>query len=320
MKVICLMFMRTERYLLPLVLTLAGIVLTAVGLNYKSFRVLQGLSVKKNRYIKRSRQRILTRLILYITGIPILKVFRNTIAGVLAVNSQTTEEAEIKSSYLVLAYIGISAFNIVILKDIGSLWYTKVLTVFICMFLPYYIITLVLDLMNEKINKQVPGFIDEFRGAFLNEGRVKPALLESANITGGSLGNLVKRAVMSTDTSLSLAFLKKNINNIWFGVFIQLLINYKNNGGQLVDQLYRLNKTMVLYNNLEKKKSKRLIWYEIFAVTAAFISIPAIYWVNYKILGSEGFIASATQSNVIVSKVIGLSAFSLVVIRILRRL
>jgi len=254
------------------------------------------------------------------SGLPLIRIVRDKSKNAFLIGSFSKEVANCNAGVVSFIFLIMCLINIWTLRNVGDLWYTKVLVVIISIFLPYYMFTLILDLISDKINRQVPGLIDEFRGAFLKHERIKPALLECAKNTGGGLGNIVEKAVLSTDVIKSLQDLKANINNIWFGIFTQLLINYKANGGELVDQLYKLNKTMVLYNNLEKKKSKRLIWYEIFAVSVAFISIPVIFWFNTKILGSEGIMASDMEANLIVSRIIGLSIFSLVVIRVLRKL
>jgi hypothetical protein len=253
-------------------------------------------------------------------GLPLIRIVRDKAEGAFLINSFSKEAANCRAGIVSLVFLVLCIADILTLRNIGDIWYTRVLAILISIFLPYYLFTLILDLIRDKINRQVPGLIDEFRGAFLKHERIKPALLECSKHTGGSLGKVVERAVLSTDVIKSLQELKANINNVWFGIFTQLLINYKTNGGELVDQLYKLNKTMVLYNNLEKKKSKRLLWYEIFAISVAFISIPMIFWFNTKILGNEGFVTSDMKANLIVSRIIGLSIFSLIVIRVLRKL
>ena len=88
----------------------------------------------------------------------------------------------------------------------------------------------------------------------------------------------------------------------------------------MIDQLYKLNKTMTRYSNMEKKKNKRLIWYEMFAVASSVFSIPAIFWLNSMVLGSDSSMVIDAQSNIIISQIIGFSILSLVIIRILRKM
>lgn len=315
------MYMRTDLLLIIALTGVMGIVLILSGLFYKVYSGIAELLVAGS---KPSTGNILTNIIynaLYKTmGLPIIKNVRDKAEAAFFINSFIKDVAVKRAGIASFTFLVFCLFNILALKNVGDLWYTKVFIILISIFLPYYLFTLILDLMKDKVNRQVPALIDEFRGAFLKHERIKPALLESARHTGGRLGEIVERAVLSTDVIKSLQDLKSTLNNIWFGIFAQLLINFKANGGELLEQLYKLNKTMVLYNNLEKKKSKRLIWYEIFAISVAFVSIPIIFWFNTKLLGSEGFIASDTEANLIVSRIIGLSIFSLVVIRVLRKL
>jgi hypothetical protein len=97
-----------------------------------------------------------------------------------------------------------------------------------------------------------------------------------------------------------------------------LILNFKENGGELTDQLYRLNRTMTRYNSIERKKSRRLIWYEVFAVSAVFLSIPAIFWMNEIILGKGSIIVDA-RTNMMISQVMAFSTLSLVIVRVLRK-
>jgi len=315
------MFMKTNLQVLLAITSSVGVVLVISGVFYKTYSNIAGLMIAKASHKERLCFRGKAGKVMYtVTGIPLIKNLRDKVEEAIYANSETKEEAMYKAAGVSVLFIFLCVFNLWTLKDIGELWYTKILVIAISIFLPYYVLTLIIDLLKNRVNSQVPEIIDEFRGAFLKYGRIKPALLESAKHTGGRLGAIVERAVLSTDVTESLQGLKSNLNNVWFGIFVQLLINFKTNGGELIDQLYKLNKTMVLYNNLEKKKSKRLIWYEIFAITVAFVSIPVIYWFNFQILGSKSFVASDAQANLSVSRIIGLSIFSLIVIRILRKL
>lgn len=314
------MFMRTNLLILIYSIGVAGVILTFSGVLYRVYGGLSDILVTKPNSGTYLPVKKVCKVIYKAAGLPLISIVRNKAEKAFLLNSFSAEAANCWAGIVSLVFLLLCTADILILRNIGDIWYTRVLVLLISIFLPYYLFTLIIDLMRDRVNRQVPRLIDEFRGAFLKHERIKPALLECAKHTGGSLGKVVERAVLSTDVIKSLQELKANINNVWFGIFTQLLINYKTNGGELVDQLYRLNKTMVLYNNLEKKKSKRLLWYEIFAISVAFISIPMIFWFNTKILGSEGFVPSDMKANLIVSRIIGLSIFSLVVIRVLRKL
>jgi hypothetical protein len=134
------------------------------------------------------------------------------------------------------------------------------------------------------------------------------------------LGRIISRAADSTFIEKSLHTLKNKFNNVWFNIFVVLLLNFKENGGELIDQLYRLNRTMTHYNNVEKKKNRRLIWYEVFAICASVFSIPAVFLLNSLVLGSNQGMPVDAQTNIMVSQVIGFSLLSLVIIRVLRRM
>jgi hypothetical protein len=170
------------------------------------------------------------------------------------------------------------------------------------------------------IGKAIPKLIDEFRSSFIGHKKIRPALKECSLYIDKGLGGIVARAADSTFIEKSLDTMKQRLDNVWFNIFVILLLNFKENGGELIDQLYRLNRTMTRYNNVEKKKNKRLIWYEVFAVCASVFSIPAIFLVNSLILGSDQGTLIDAKTNIIISQVIGFSVLSLVIIRILRRM
>jgi hypothetical protein len=186
--------------------------------------------------------------------------------------------------------------------------------------LPYYLATLFLDIYRYHIGRCIPKLIDEFRSSFIRHNKISPALKECSLYIDKGLGGIIARAADSTFIEQSLDTLKQKFDNVWFNIFVVLLLNFKENGGELIDQLYRLNRTMTRYNNVEKKKNRRLIWYEVFAVCASVFSIPAIFLVNSLILGSDQGLLIDAKTNIIISQVIGFSVLSLVIIRILRRM
>lgn len=207
----------------------------------------------------------------------------------------------------------------VILFKAGQLWYSRILLTIMGFILPYYLTTLLLDLYKYRITRQIPRLVDEFRSAFIRHNKIRPALKECSQYIDRSLGRIISRAADSVFLDENLEALKLQFNDVWFNIFTILVINFKESGGELTDQLHKLNRTITRYNTIERKKHKRLIWYEVFAVCTAVFSIPAIFWMNNLILGESSMIVDA-QTNMMVSEVIAFSLLSLVIVRILRRL
>lgn len=224
------------------------------------------------------------------------------------------------SSVITLFISIVSVLLVFLLWGIGQLWYVKILLTGMSIILPYYVATLFLDMYRYHISRTVPKLIDEFRSSFIRHKKIRPALKECSHYIDKGLGGIIARAADSTFIEKSLETLKQRFDNVWFNIFVVLLLNFKESGGELIDQLYRLNRTMTRYNNVEKKKNSRLIWYEVFAVCASVFSIPAIFLVNSIILGSDQGILIDAKTNIIISQVIGFSVLSLVIIRILRRM
>lgn len=223
------------------------------------------------------------------------------------------------TSALSIVLVLVSLFLVLLMKDIGQLWYVRVLLTGMCIILPYYLLALGFELYRYRINRQIPRMIDEFRSAFVRYGKVRPALKESSLYIDRGLGRLLVKAADSPFIGEGLEMLRSRMNNIWLNMFVILLTNYKENGGELIDQLYRLNRTMTRYGCIEKKKNRRLIWYEAFAVSAAVLSIPSILWMNALLLGREATGLIDAQANMMIGRVIGFSLLSLLVIRILRK-
>lgn len=204
------------------------------------------------------------------------------------------------------------------LNTVLTLWYTKLVTFMLCMVVPYYILTLIIDYMKYKLRLKIPQLIDNFRSSFMTHYRIKPALSECSKSLDKSLGRIISRASDSSDINESLCRMRERINDTWFNIFILLLVNYRENGGELIAQLYKLNRTITRYNNLEKKKNKRLIWYEIFAVGVSIFSLPVIILINKMILGvSPGLYYNTTA---VFSKIVIYSLAALIIVRVLRRM
>lgn len=219
-------------------------------------------------------------------------------------------------STLLLPALGIvfyASLNIVL-----NFWYTKLITFALCMMVPYYIFTLAADYMKYNLKLKIPILIDSFRSSFISNNRIKPALQECSRNIDSRLGSIILRVSDSSDLNESLGKVRDRINDTWFNIFVALLINYRENGGELIKQLYKLNKTITRYNNIEKKKNKRLIWYEFFTLSASIFSLPVIVIVNKMILGADiGLNYDATAS---FGKIVIYSLSALLVVRVLRRL
>lgn len=199
-----------------------------------------------------------------------------------------------------------------------NLWYTKIITLFLCIMLPYYIFTLVVDYMKYRLRLKIPLLIDSFRGSFMMQYRIKPALQECGLKSDKSLGRIMRRVSDSSDLNESLYIIRDRVNDTWFNIFVLLILNYRENGGELIAQLYKLSRSITRYNNIEKKKNKRMIWYEVFAVLVSVFSLPAIILINKMILGIDsGAYYDATAA---FTKIVIFSITALIIIRVLRRM
>lgn len=217
---------------------------------------------------------------------------------------------------LILPIVGVLLYSA--LTIMLNIWYTRLITFVLCIMLPYYIFTLILDYMKYCLRLKIPLLIDSFRSSFMKHYRIKPALQECSINIDKELGRIMRRVSDSSDLNESLCIIRDRINDTWFNVFILLLVNYRENGGELIGQLYKLNISITRYNNIEKKKNKRLIWYEVFTVLASIFSLPIIILMNKMILGfSVGLYYDTTAA---FAKVVIYSLAALLVVRILRRM
>ncbi len=204
------------------------------------------------------------------------------------------------------------------IQAIMKLWYTKLAALALCFVVPYYTFTLVLDYLKYCIKQRIRSFIDSFRSSFVSHNRIKPALQECCSNCNKHLGRIMLRVSDSSDLNDSLGVVRDRINDTWFNIFVTLLINFRENGGELINQLYKLNKTITRYNNIEKKKNRRLIWYEFFALGASIFSLPVIMLINSMILGTnmKMYYSTAQASG----KIAIYSLSALIIVRVLRRL
>lgn len=152
----------------------------------------------------------------------------------------------------------------------------------------------------------------------MTQYRVKPALQECSKNIGRTLGRIMGRVSDSSDINRSLYTIRDRIDDTWFNIFVMLIVNYRENGGELIAQLYKLNRSITRYNNIEKKKNKRLIWYEVFTVATSIFSLPVIILINNLILGMDAGLYYDTTAAF--TKVILYSMFALAIVRLLRKM
>lgn len=228
----------------------------------------------------------------------------------------TVQRSVVAIFTILLPTVGILLYSA--LQIVLNLWYTRFITLVLCLMVPYYIFTLAVDYMKYSLRLKIPLLIDSFRSSFITHYRIKPALQECCKNTDKSLGRIMHRVSDSGDLNESLCAIRDRINDTWFNIFVLLLVNYRENGGELISQLYKLNRSITRYNNIEKKKNKRLIWYEIFTISASIFSLPVILLINKMVLGiNVGLYYDATAS---FAKIVVYSLLALLIVRVLRRM
>jgi len=300
---------------LYIVMFFIGTVITSYGLVLNIYKKYPGEKTLQLGYpILFHWVRWLDRL----TNILLLKYIKTMLRTAISFTLLEEDLLTLVVNVLLFILTGSGVFLFLLTQNIGQLWYVKVLTGLISFILPYYSAYLMLDIYKYRIDKQIPSFIDEFRAAFIKHRKVRPALKECSCHIDKSLSSVIYRIAETSDIDKSLVMLKQRFDNIWFNIWAVLLINFKENGGELVDQLYKLNRTMTRYLNIEKKKNRRLLWYEIFAVSAALISIPAVAWLNTAILGNSADMADP-GANIVICRIIIFSIIALMVIRLIRK-
>lgn len=294
--------------LLGLLLIFTGMYISvykkSVNINYKKLK-----SIKTGKYIK--------ILVTLIQKLP-LKILYSKLEK--SLSCFMLKETAQQKLVIILTFLlpGLGILMYIPLNSITNLWYTKASIFLLCLMVPYYIFTLAADYMKYSLRQKIPVLIDSFRSSFMLHNRIKPALLDCSKNLDRSMGRIISRASDCSDLNESLYRIRDRINDTWFNIFVLLLVNYRENGGELMAQLYKLNRTITRYNNIEKKKNKRLIWYEVFTVAASILSIPAVLIINKLILGvNAGVFHNATIS---LAKLAAFSLSALLVVRILRRL
>jgi hypothetical protein len=205
------------------------------------------------------------------------------------------------------------------LNNIAQLWYAKTVLVATGIILPFYFLTLIFDLLALRQNMRVPNIIDEFRGAFIKNGKIKQSLMEISGHFDEQIARLLADAAESGFVEDGLNRMKSKLDNAWFNIFVLMLMSFKENGGMLVEQLYRLNITMTRHNNIERKKNRRLIMYEFFGLFVLVLSVPIVFLLNGKLMVDGGPVNNV-ETNLIISRIVIYSSVSLITIRTIRRL
>jgi Flp pilus assembly protein TadB len=306
----------TEIYIIAILLLL-GLILAIAGFSISSYRSNVLYAQIKSRK-KISTEKVI-RVMEVITELPIIRSVKKRIKESLEINMLEEYQLNLRANIFSLAVILISAFTLTILWGVGQLWYVKILLLIMSGFFPFYILTLALDVIRNNIQKQIPNLIDEFTSSFVTKPRVRDALLATSERLDKRFGKIIKSIADSPYIEDGLEELRNRMNNTWLNIFVTLIKNHKTAGGDLIEQLYHLKATISRYNKIEKKKNKRLIGYEIFAVVAAVFSVPIVLWINTAILGSDITLID-TQANIIISRIILYSLVSLIVVRMVRRI
>ncbi|HEX2925920.1 MAG TPA: type II secretion system protein F [Ruminiclostridium sp.] len=302
-------------YQLYIIMVLAGLLLVLAGIGTS---VYAGL-LKENRVrLRKTKESRYLKYFEAVTGkfpFKYLSQRLNTSLGYLILDNITQRKIVTAFTFLI-PIIGLLLYCTVV--TLMKLWYTKLAALFLCIMVPYYTFTLVLDYLKYNIRQKIPVLIDRFRSSFVSHNRIKPALRDCGSGINKYLGKIMLRVSDSSDLNKSLCAVRDRINDTWFNIFVALLINFRENGGELINQLYKLNKTITRYNNIEKKKNRRLIWYEFFALSASIFSLPAIMLINRMILGTNMrlYYNTAEASG----KIAFYSLSALIIVRILRRL
>ncbi len=305
-----------EFYIIVL-LALFGIIGIVIGISISTFDVGR-INTQVKARIKSNTEKA-SKVLGIITNIPGIKQIKRSIKKALSFNILEDYQLTIRADILTLSLIALSAIALTLLWKVGQLWYVKLLIIAISLFFPYYILTLILDMMKNKIQKQIPGLIDEFSSAFVNKPRVKDALIDTSKKLDKQFGKIIENIADSPYIEDGLVALRDKLDNTWLNIFVTLIINHKTSGGNLVEQLYHLKTTVARYNKIEKKKNKRLIGYEMFAVLTAVFGVPTCFWVNRAMFGNDIILVDA-EANMIIARLIVLCILSLVVIRAVRRM
>ena len=306
------MFESIKEYTL-LVAVLIGAFLIIAGVSISKYKNNMVAGVKIDKSIHK-----LHKALTLVTSIPLLYQLRNILdkrIGGLFLNN-TVHTMIVSVATILLPITGLCGFYM--LCGILKLWYTCVIALLLCMIIPYYIFTLCIDYLKFSMNQKIPILIDQFRSSFVTHNRIKPALTECIAHCDSRLGRVALYISDCSDLNKGLISAKERLDNTWFGIFVVLLFNYRENGGKLISQLYKLSRSITRYNNIEKKKSRRLIWYEVFVLLVSLFSLPAVVYIN-KLILADNMVYSFDMMEAF-TRIAMYSLVSLLVVRVLRRL
>jgi hypothetical protein len=214
---------------------------------------------------------------------------------------------------LLVLYFFSSFFFLFFFSNFTEVWYSSVLFVFFSFFLPFFLISLFLDVNKVKFNKLIPECVDEFRSAFIQTNKISDSLFitsENIRIKNKKVANLFKQLAESQNLKDDLELLKKRYKNVWLNIFFNLILNYRNNGGDLVGQLHKLNVLIARNTLIVKRRNQKIIMFEIFIILILILGIPFIYYFNNSITQSfnsfSGFINDLNIVKMLISGVLGL--------------
>lgn len=298
-----------------IIIILSGLLLILTGIGVSAYKGV----LKESKYrIKRAKAGRFIECLEVITEIFPLKYVSKRLDKALGylILDNITQRKLVAIFSILIPVAGLLIYCTI--EAIMKLWYTKLVALALCFMVPYYTFTLALDYIRYSIKQRIPSFIDSFRSSFVSQNRIKPALQECCSNTNKHLARIMLRVSDSSDINDSLCAVRGRINDTWFNIFVTLLINYRENGGELINQLYKLNKTITRYNNIEKKKNRRLIWYEFFTLGASIFSLPVIMLINRMILGANMRLYYNTAQAA--GKIAIYSLSALIIVRVLRRL
>ncbi|EGD47781.1 hypothetical protein Cpap_2184 [Ruminiclostridium papyrosolvens DSM 2782] len=298
-----------------IIIILSGLLLILTGIGISAYKGV----LKESKYrIKRAKAGRFIQCLEVITEIFPLKYVSKRLDKALGylILDNITQRKLVAIFSILIPIAGLLIYCTI--EAIMKLWYTKLVALALCFMVPYYTFTLALDYLRYSIKQRIPSFIDSFRSSFVSQNRIKPALQECCSNANKHLARIMLRVSDSSDINDSLCAVRGRINDIWFNIFVTLLINYRENGGELINQLYKLNKTITRYNNIEKKKNRRLIWYEFFTLGASIFSLPVIMLINRMILGANMRLYYNTAQAA--GKIAIYSLSALIIVRVLRRL
>jgi hypothetical protein len=220
-----------------------------------------------------------------------------------------------------LTYIStiISFLLLFFLIKLECFWYLKVLFLGMSIYIPLFLLFIILDLKRNTMNKLIPEYIDLFRSNFIEFQKIIPALKRTSSTLKSNFSTLLFEAANSSSVDGNLIILRGRINNVWFNIFVTLLLNFKENGGELTKQLYKLNNSITKQLSIDKKKSKRLVLYEFFCIGISVFSIPIVMFVNKQMLGETFSLGSDAKMNSIMAGMIVSSVVGAIIIRFLRK-